>query len=114
MRLMPSTYKTGVAFAALVEEADLLRDNSEDGTLPTPFTLWDHLTADERAVVAHFARTLLWLGESAGHHATLADIVPPACLDDCIALDIESLDDLRRYFGAQIVDVPAAPQPLAA
>lgn len=104
MRTMPTTYKTGVAFAALVEEADLLRSDPSDPSLPTPCTLWDYLTADERAAVAQFARTLLWLGTSESHHATLADITPPACLADCIALDIEQLADLRRYFGAQIVD----------
>jgi hypothetical protein len=100
---MPFTYKAGVAFATLVEEAELLRYDAEDFDVPTAITLWYRLTDAETAAVARFARVLLWLGESEAHGAFVSDLVVPDCLKGWAHLDLE-MGVLRRAFGDQLID----------
>lgn len=101
---MPTSYLAGAAFAALVEEADILRRDGDDETIPTAMTLWYRLDDREEQQVRAFCRTLLWLGACATHTASVVDVTPPACLGEWIADDIETLPSLRRSFGAQLVD----------
>lgn len=102
---MPITYKAGVAFAALVEEAEILRADPEDFDLPTPATLWYMIDANAEAEIVQFCRTLLWLGEDERHTAPVAEVETPTCLLDWAHPDL-AMPVLRRAFGAQLLDEP--------
>ena len=103
---MPFTYKAGVPFTQLVEAAQILRVDADDPDLPRADTLWYHLTHEEDLRVRLFCRTLLWLGESATHRATWADVQAPPCLHAWAACDLEPAA-LRRTFAGQLDDVSA-------
>lgn len=98
--MMPNGFAADLDFALLVREADVLRVDL-DG--PTPSDLAWRISDDEIDQVTRFARTLLWLAADDAHTAPITDVVPPACLTGWLALDIATLEDVRRLFAPQLV-----------
>lgn len=95
---MPATFKTGAAFAALVEDADLL---ATDG--PSASELWYQISQEEEQQVRHFARTVLWLALDPNNRAERTDLIVPECLRDHCTMDLRTREKLEYYFPGQVL-----------